>query len=440
MLLPYDLKEWIPENDIVHFTIEAAQQVPLELFQINENGTGDAQYHPHMLLALLLYCYSHGVFSSRRIEKMTWKDVAVRYICANSHPDHDTICAFRVNNEKAITEAFFQILRMAREMGILRVGTVSVDGTKIKANASIYKSVRYDRAVELEKQLTIEIESLMKQAKTADDSGLRDPDELQEDLSRLENLRAKMKQAKENLEKRAKEKAEQEKKTYQGKVDRRNNRHKGKGPKIKPPQETPQDEHQSNLTDDDSRIMRKSIRHECTQSYNAQAVVDADGTMLVLGTRVTNNANDKKELCLDIQAIPSELGVPKTILADKGYGSEVPIEALQKLGVEVLVSVTGEGKNDHRRFDWKPASRLKMNQKFRTVHKAWIKKMNEKMKGEREKELYKKRKQTVEPVFGIIKQVLGFRQFLLRGLEKVNLEWQLVTCAFNLKKLAKLKA
>jgi transposase len=159
-LVPPSLQEWIPENDIVHFVIEAAELVPVSDFQIKDNGGGKAQYQPQMMLALLLYCYSHGIFSSRKIERSTYKDVAVRFLCANQHPDHNTICIFRRNNERAISAAFLHILKLAKELGILKVGTVSTDGTKIKANASIHKSLRYDRAAELEKELQQEIESM----------------------------------------------------------------------------------------------------------------------------------------------------------------------------------------------------------------------------------------------------------------------------------------
>ncbi len=206
MLLPPDLREWIPAGDIVHFIIEAAAMVPLEKFQSNDWGVGEEQYHPHMMLALLLYCYSHGIFGSRRIEKATWKDVSVRYICGGRHhPDHDTICDFRVRNEAAIAQAFLQTLKLARELGVLKVGTVSVDGTKIKANASIHKSLRYDRAGELEAQLELEIGGLMAKAREAESREPREKEELAGELKRLETLRMKMRQAQKQLEKRARE-------------------------------------------------------------------------------------------------------------------------------------------------------------------------------------------------------------------------------------------
>jgi len=440
MLLPYDLKEWIPENDIVHFVIEAVKSVSLGVFASNENGTGDEQYHPHMMLALLLYCYSHGVFSSRRIERASWKDVAVRYICGNLHPDHDTICAFRVGNEKAITEAFLQVLLLAKEMQVLKVGTVSIDGTKIKANASINKSVRYDRAGELETQLKLEIEELMNKAAESENIPTEEGETLGKEIQRLEELRLKMAKARERLEERAKAKAEKEKADYEDKVKRREERKgRGKGRIIKSPKDTPEPSDQVNMTDHESRIMRKSKHSEFTQSYNAQAVVDADGSMLVLGARVTNNASDNNELALDVASIPSEAGSPKTALADAGYTAQDPIQELEAKGTEVLVSLCRESDHNHRKHDWRPVIVVKKAPVDFFRRKAWVRKMMTTMETDRSKQLYKLRKQTVEPVFGIIKQALGFRQFLLRGLKKTNLEWTLITCAYNLKRLAVLR-
>jgi len=440
MLLPYDLKEWIPEDDIVHFVTEAVKAVPLGVFDSNENGTGDEQYHPHMMLALLLYCYSHGTFSSRRIERATWKDIAVRYICANDHPDHDTICDFRIRNETAITEAFVQVLLLAKEMNVLKVGTVSVDGTKIKANASINKSVRYDRAGELEEQLKLEIAELMNKAVESENVPTEEGETLGKEIQRLEKLRAKMTEARKRLEERAKAKADKEKKAYEDKVKRREER-KGrtKGRIIKPPKDTPEPGDQSNMTDHESRIMRKSKHSEFTQSYNAQAVVDAEGSMLVLGARVTNNAVDNHELVLDVASVPAGVGSPGTVLADAGYTAQTPIQELEAKGTEVLVSMCRESEHNHRKHDWRPVIMVKKAPTDFFRRKAWVRKMMTAMATDRAKELYRLRKQTVEPVFGIIKQVLGFRQFLLRGLKKTNLEWTLVSCAYNLKRLAVLR-
>jgi len=441
LLLPYDLREWVPSNDIVHFTIEAAELVPVERFEVNERGTGEEQYHPHMLLALLLYCYSHGIFSSRRIERATYRDVAVRYICANRHPDHDTICTFRVRNKDAVADAFLRILLLAKEMKLLKVGTVSVDGSKIKANASIHKSIRYDRAGELELELSLEIAQLLAKAETEDKVKDERGDDLHPELERLTSLREKMKKAQATLEERSRERARLEQEEYDRKVRDRNDRQGGrKGPPPRKPDETPSKTEQANLTDPDSRIMRKSRRSEYTQSYNAQAVVDAEGTMLVLGSRVTNHTGDANELVVDMASIPADLGVPTRILADMGYANEKPVQELQEAGFEVLIPMSSESTWQERRHDFRPkrprAAEVATEKPYQL---PWVKAMVETMKTDEARRLYRLRKQSVEPVFGIVKQAMGFRQFLLRGMEKVDLEWRLVLCAYNLKRLAALR-
>ena len=438
LLLPPDLKEWLPANHIVHFTIEAAAMVPLNCFFVNERGSGDEQYHPHMLLALLLYCYSHGIFSSRKIEKATWSDVAVRYICANRHPDHDTICTFRARNKAAIADAFLRILLLAKELKVLKVGTVSVDGTKIKANASIHKSVRYDRARELEAQLRLEIDGLLARAETEDKVKDERGDEVGAELKRLSDLKAKMRAAQEELEKRAREREERERKDCEEALRDRNDRdNDGPTGGGKVQEAKPAESEQANLTDPDSRIMRKNRRSEYIQGYNAQAVVDAEGTMLVLSSRVTNRANDADELGPDIRAISDEVGRPGIVLADKGFAKEEQVSDIQGQGMSVLIPVSAGNAESERRHDFRPQPAAPKEAK--PPQKAWARAMAETMAGDEAKRLYRLRKQTVEPVFGIIKQALGFRQFLLRGLEKAELEWQLVTCAYNLKRLAALR-
>lgn len=434
LLLPYNLKDWIQDDDMVHFIIEAAAMVPMEKFSINQRGTGSEQYHPHMLLALLLYCYSHGIFSSRKIEQATYHHIAVRYLCGNTHPDHDTICTFRVRNEEAVKSSFLHILKLAKEMGVLKVGTVSVDGSKINANASIHKSLRYDRAVLLEKQLKQEIDRLLEKAKKEDEN---DDDHLKGDLKRLSSLREKMQKAQKKLEEQAKKKDEKNRAEYLRKLENREKRASKRGVLPKEPETSLKDSNQVNLTDSDSRIMRKNRRSSYTQSYNAQSVVDADGTMLILGARVTNNSVDCNELEIDIDSVPDEIGIPKTILADSGYGAEEPVCNLLKRGMDVLVAIKGQSENPGRRFDFRPP-KTKATEK-KAIKKQWKQDMAEKMTDPKNRKLYALRKQTVEPVFGVIKQALGFRQFLLRGLDKVNLEWMLVASAYNLKRLANLR-
>ena len=316
-LLPPDLRDWIPEDDLAHFVIEAVERVDLGAFKINHRGTGSAQYHPRMMLTLLIYCYANGIFSSRRIERATHRDIGVRFVAANHHPDHDTIAAFRRANFEAVSESFLQVLLLAKELKLVKLGLVSVDGSKFKANASKHRSVTYARAGELIEQLKGEIADLLARAETADASAEADPQALPEALRRRQALHDQLDAARRRLEAQAKARAEAEREAYEAKVaarEKRRGRSKGKHPK--PPDETPGADEQSNLSDPDSRLMRKSKNHEYRQAYNAQAVVDAGGSQLILGARISQCASDRNEGVADIEAIPAALGRPGTILAD----------------------------------------------------------------------------------------------------------------------------
>jgi transposase len=438
MLLPPDLRDWVAEDDLVHFVIGAVERVPLAEFAVNEKGCGDEQYPPHLLLALLIYCYANGLFSSRRIERATYRDVAVRYLCADTHPDHDTICAFRRNNLAAIAAAFVEVLELAREMKLLRVGAVSLDGTHIKASASKDKNVTYQRAEQLRGQLRLDIDQMLQRAEQTDRQD-EDPQQLPQEIARREKLLRKMDEACAQLQQRARAHAEAERAEYERKVAAREQREgSSKGPKPKPPRGTPAHDAQINLTDADAHLMRKSKRESYTQSYNAHAVVDADGSQLIVGQRVSTCASDANELEPDLQSIPDQLGAPTAVLADCGY---VNREAFSRLGAagngpELYVSVHREDAHAERRYDYRPAERIKPPKK---ITDPVLIAMAEKLKTGPGREIYRQRARTVEPVFGIIKQVLGFRQFLLRGLEKVGGEWNLVCLAYNLKRLHTLR-
>lgn len=433
MLLPPDLRDWVAEDDLVHFVIAAVERLPLAEFAVNEKGCGDEQYPPHFLLALLIYCYANGVFSSRRIERASYRDIAVRYLCADTHPDHDTICAFRRANLTAIAAAFVEVLELAREMKLLKVGTLAVDGTHLKASASKDKNVTYARAGELRAQLRLDIDALLQKAEQADRQA-EDPQKLPDEIARREKLLRKMDEACMQLEARAKARAEAERAEYERKLAERAQREGRKGRPPKPPTGTPEPDQQINLTDADSAVMRKSERDSFTQSYNAQACVDADGSQLVLGARVSDCASDANELEPDLQSIPPQLGVPAAALADCGY---VNREAFARIGAapaapSLYVSVHREDAHAERRYDYRP--REKIRSPKRPVDPVLLA-MADKLRTAEGRALYRKRMQSVEPVFGIIKQVLGFRQFLLRGLKKVTGEWTLVCTAYNLKRL-----
>ncbi len=430
-LLPPDLRDWLPEDDLAHFVVEAVDRVPLNRFKVNVRGTGSEQYHPHTMLSLLIYCYANGMFSSRRIERASYRDIGVRYITANCHPDHDTICRFRRENLAAISESFVQVLLLARELKLLRVGTVSVDGTKIDANASKHRGVRYDRAQALRSQLQGEIEVLLEQAERSDAEEEVDPQRLPEELKRREDLKAKLDAACARLEAQAKARAAAERADYERKVaarEKRKGRHQGK--RIKPPKDTPEDSAQSNLTDPDSRLMRKNKRSEYRQSYNAQAVVDAEGSQLVLGAQVSQCASDRNELVRTLEAIPGQLESPACVLADNGYAHGDEVTRLQDRGIEVLVATGKESR--HRPHDLRPPP---TGSPAKEPVAPWLREMQAKLAEPDHRARYRLRQQTVEPVFGIIKEAMGFRRFLLRGVEKVRLEWQLVTLAYNCKRL-----
>jgi len=284
-LLPPDLKAWLPEDDLAHLVVAAVDRVPLGTFEVPARTGGKPQYHPRLMLALLIYAYANGIFSSRRIERATYRDIAMRFVAANLHPDHDTIAVFRRSNKAAIEAAFLQVLLLAREAGLLQLGMVSVHGTKIDANASKIRSVRYDRIKELRAKLGADIAGLLAQAEAANADG-GDPQALPEELARRETLKAKLDATCARLEAEARAEAEAARPAYETKKAAYDAKTGRRGRAPKPPDEAPPPERQINLTDPDSALMRRSDAHEYRQACNAQAVVCADGTQLVLATNL----------------------------------------------------------------------------------------------------------------------------------------------------------
>ncbi len=432
LLLPPDLREWIPEDDLVHFVIAAVEGVDVSVFRVNERGTGSPQYPPHMMLALLIYCYANGIFSSRRIERATYRDIGVRYLTGDTHPDHDTIAKFRRENFDAVAACFVRVLELAQASGLLKVGTVSVDGTKVKANASINRNVRYDRAGALIEQLEREVQALMDQAEQTDAQDETDGQQLPEALAKRERLKEKLEAARAQIEARHQAKADAERAEYERKAKARQAR-KGqkRGREPKPPDPTPAPKAQQNLTDPDSRLMRKNLRSGFEQSYNAQLTVDADGSRLILAARVTTASSDYNELIPDIDAMPNTLAQPTHILADSGYLNQHHVKPLEAQGIDLYIA---PGKDARRRkHDFRPEP--PPGKPKPPIRAPWILEMRAKLDTKDGHARYAKRKSTVEPIIGIIKSVLGFRQFHLRGQQKVNGEWQLTTLAYNLKRL-----
>lgn len=435
LLLPPDMRDWVGDEDMVHFVLEAVEPLPLSAFKINRRGSGDPQYPPRTLLALLIYCYANGIFGSRRIERATYRDLAVRYLTADTHPDHSTICQFRKDNFQAISEAFLRVLLLAKELGLLKVGTVSVDGTHIKANASIDKSVRYDRAEQLEATLTADIADLMKQAEQADGQDGPDGQSLPKEIARRQKLLEKMRAARQNIEARAAQRAAAERDRCQKQCRRQSEDDDSDKPPSPPqPASRPRPQEQSNLTDDDSRIMRKSRRSEYRQAYNAQVAVDADGSQLILSNHVSNCASDGGELAPALENVPPQVGRPDRALADSGY---VNIEAMRQIeqdGIDLYVAVGASEDHSRRKYEYRPVGSAKPKK----ITDPYLLAMADKLAGPGQ-QVYAKRKKTVEPVFGIIKSVMGFTQFLLRGLRAVSGEWSLVCLAYNFKRLYALR-
>lgn len=383
----------------------------MSAFHVSRTGSGKAQYHPRMMLGLLIYCYASGIFSSRRIEQATWRNVSVRFIAADSHPDHDTIAKFRRENGPAFQAAFAHILLLAKALGLLRLGTVSIDGTKIDANASKIKSLRYDRIQTLRAKLESDIAQLMAKAEAADREPGDDGLSLPEEIARRQGLKAKLDAAAERLEAAVRD---------------------GDDSDDPPPGSLPPPpERQTNLTDPDSSIMRKSVRHEYRQAYNAQAIVDADGSQLVLATHVLATSNDRQDFDAFIDDLCSAHGKPQTLLADAGYAAQAIVEGLQRRKIEPLIAVTRQ--SEPRAYDFRPPR--KSDKPPPAITAAWRKDMVAKLQTDEAKTQYRKRKCTVEPVFAIIKSILGFTRFQLRSMEKVKMEWMLVALAYNCKRL-----
>ena len=425
---------------MVHFVIEAANGVDMSAFKVNQRGTGSQQYPPRMMLALLVYCYSHGIFGSRRIERATHRDVGVRLLTGDTHPDHDTICKFRRDNEQAFAAAFLHVLELAREIGVLKVGTVSVDGSHFLANASKDLNITYQRAGELRDQLQGDIAQLLEQAEAADrqEEKQQEPDRLPEQIARREKLLAKMQSARERLEAQAKQCAAAERAAYEKKLQARQQRQgRAKGSKPKPPEDIPGAAEQTNLSDGDSALMRKSKRESYTQSYNTQMAVDAEGSQLILSKHVSRCASDANELKAALEGIDERIGRPQRALADSGYVNADAIDQIESGGIEVYVSVGREDGNYQRTYDYRPQH--VRNKPAKKVNDPRLQAMQTKLATEEGKAIYRKRQQTVEPVYGIIKSAMGFRQFLLRGKDKVSTEWGLVCLAYNVKRLWNLK-
>ena len=432
--MPPSLDDWVPENHLSRFVADIVGRLDLSPIKNTYAGRGSDAYPPSIMVALLFYAYATGVFSSRKIERATYDSVAFRFIAVNTHPDHDTIASFRKRFLKELKALFVQILLIAHEMGVLKLGSVSLDGTKIKANASKHHALSWGYARKLEKQLKDEIKELLRKAGEADKQDLPDGMNIPEELARRESRLEAIAAAKAQIEQRAAERFAKEQQVYEEKLAARKTKEKKTGKKPKgrgpmPPEPGPKSKDQVNLTDRDSRIM-PSQGGGFEQAYNGQAAVDID-SMLIVENHITQQSNDKLEVTPaveDIFRLPDKLGAVDTLLADAGYFSTDNVE---KCGAKEIVPYIAADRQQHNA----PLQDRFSEPEPLTGPADPVTEMKHRLKTIAGKAVYAKRKCTVEPVFGIIKAAMGFRQFLLRGLDRVAGEWDLVCVAYNIKRL-----
>lgn len=441
-LMPPSIEDWLPQGHLARFIVEIVDALVLSSILKSYSGIGGkSAYHPKMLTALLFYGYATGTFSSRKIEQATHDSVPFRFIAANTHPDHDTIATFRKRFLDELEALFVDILSMAQTMGVLKVGHISLDGTKIQASASKHKALSFEYACKLEEQLHSEVQELLKMAEEADAQtdthGLNLPEEIQRREDRLKRIE----EAKCEMERRAKVRYEKERAEYEEKVRAREEKERrtgkrpgGKAPRP-PAQSTPSPKDQVNLTDGDSRIMPD--KGGFTQGYNAQAGVEHE-SRLILHHHLTQNCNDKQEMEPFLESMKEkeeQLGKIKGVAADNGYYSEANINACEEEGIPAFISQGREKHNLPLKERLAGEQESLPPKEDDSLKASPLEKHHHRMSTPQGKSIYKKRKSVVEPVFGIIKEIMGFRRFLLRGLEQVKGEWSLVCLAYNLKRL-----
>src|SRR2546421_3727078 len=443
--LPASLEGWLREDHLARFIVEVVEQLDLSAIEQAYRGRGSPAYPPKLMVALLFYGYATGVFSSRKLEQATYEAVPFIYIAGGLHPDHDSINSFRKRFLVQLEELFVQILLIAHRLGVLKLGDIFIDGSKVEANASKHKALSWEYANKLEARLKAEVEKLLELAETAtgqENRGLDIPAE----LARREERLKKIAQAKaepalghdRGIERRAKERYAREKDDYDEKMARRQAKEKRTGKKPggrapKEPEPGPHDQDQVNFTDEESRIMPVS-GGGFEQAYNGQIGVEGDSRLIVC-QHVSQRTNDKQELvpALDkLAQLPEELGQVKTASADTGYYSEDNVIACAKADVGPYIAC---GREPH----YPPLAERLVGAPQAPENPDPASALRHRLKTAEGKAHYAKRKSTVEPVFGIIKHVIGFRHFRLRGLKVVQGEWTLVCIAFTLKRLHTLK-
>lgn len=433
-MFPPSVEDWLDQKHLARFIVDVVSKLDLHELKMAYSGGGSQAYHPEMLLALLFYGYATGVFSSRKLEQATYDSIAFRYIAANTHPDHDTLAAFRKRFLQQLKPLFVQILLLAKMLGFLKLGKVSLDGSKVQANASKHSALSWGHAVELEQQLKDEVTRLMAMAEEADTTEVPDGMDIPSELAQREQRLKAIAEAKAKLEARAAERHAAEQAEYEAKQAQRQAKAQSsgrppRGPEPKPPEPGVRNSDQINLTDEQSRIMPTSGK-SFQQAYNVQAGVETE-SLLIVTERVTQAVNDKREVTPTLEALdqlPEALGKAEALLADNGYYSEANVKACQAEKRTPYIAAGREGHHLPLEQRWADPPPL-------AAQADAVEAMKHRLQTRQGRAIYGRRKCTVEPVFGIIKAVLGFRQFHLRGLEAVTGEWTLVTMAWNLKRM-----
>jgi transposase len=431
------LRDVLPPEHLACFIVDAVSQLELSKIYSQYGEQGAPPYAPEIMLGLIFYGYATGVFSSRKIEKATYETIPFRYIAGDMHPDHATIAAFRKQFLVELKDLFVQILLMAQEVGHLELGNISLDGSKIHADASKSKAVSYKRLLEIELYLQAEIKELFALAEAADSKQLPDGMNLPNEIERRERRLKQLAEARRVLEARAQVRYEAELAEHQAKIQARQEKEAKKGRKLpgkepKPPTPGARDKDQYNFTDPESRIMKNSNNNGFDQHYNVQVAVEHE-SRLIVGDWLCDHTNDKQAALPTIDTVPKELGYPDTANLDAGYFSETNIQGLLARGIDPYIAT---GRSSHNQ-GWRGYF---LDHSESLPENATAKeKMAYKLRTQVGDALYRLRKSTVEPVIGIIKEVLGFRQFSLRGLASVGGEWTLVCLAYNLKRMHTLR-
>ena len=427
------IEECLPADHLARFVVAIIALLDLSCIYVQYGAHGGEPYAPEILLGLLLYGYATGVFSARKIEKATYESIPFRFIAGGWHPDHDTIANFRKIFLCEIAKLFIQVLLIAKVAGVLKLGNISLDGSKIHADASKSKAVSYKRLIKLEKRLSAEVKELLALSEQADQSELPEELNITEEIAFRQYRLANLAEARAVLEMRAEERYQAEKAEHEAKMREREEKarrrgRKPRGRKPKPPTPGPRDKDQYNFTDPESRIMKNSANDGFDQHYNAQLAVEQESFLIVANT-LSNHANDQNEAIPTLDAIAAELGKPEAGALDTGYFSENNITKMELRGIAPYIAT---GREPHHK-SWKTrVAELPAPPPEDASPKV---KMAYKLRTEIGKAIYSLRKCTVEPVIGIIKEIMSFRQFSLRGLAAAAGEWGLVCLAFNLKRL-----